>query len=160
MINCKYQLDCWEEECSKCDGTKECKEPTNMKTEFFMPMRPPTTTHQEKQVAVVNGKPQFYEPAELKAARVKLMAYLSKHVPSKKYTGGVRLVTKWCFPNGKHPPGTYKTTKPDTDNLQKLLKDVMTDLNYWTDDSLVASEIVEKFYSKIPGIYISIEELV
>lgn len=30
--------------------------------EFFMPMIPPETTHQQKKVSVVNGKPHFYEP--------------------------------------------------------------------------------------------------
>ena len=128
--------------------------------EFFMPMaKVPTTTHQQKAVTVVNGKPVFYEPAELKAARAKLMAHLGKHVPDAKYTGAVRLVTTWCFPKGKQPDGAYKITKPDTDNLQKLLKDVMTDLGYWKDDALVASEITEKFWAEIPGIYIRIEEL-
>lgn len=131
-----------------------------MITEFFMPMIPPTKTHQEKQVQVVNGKPIFYEPAELKAVRLKLQAHLAKHVPAKKYTKGVRLVTKWLYPiKGKHKDGEYKTTKPDTDNMVKMLKDVMTDLGFWTDDSLVASEIIEKFWAEIPGIYISIEEL-
>jgi Holliday junction resolvase RusA-like endonuclease len=129
-----------------------------MKTEFFLPIIPPTRTHQEKQV---NWKTKtFYEPAELKAARAKLQAYLGQHVPEKKYTSAVRLITKWCFPlTGKHQDGEYKTTRPDTDNLQKLLKDVMTDLGYWTDDALVASEIIEKFWAKIPGIYICIEEV-
>jgi Holliday junction resolvase RusA-like endonuclease len=69
-------------------------------------------------------------------------------------------MTKWLFPiTGKHQNGEYKTTRPDTDNLQKMLKDVMTHLGYWTDDALVASEIIEKFYSDIPGIYIAIENL-
>lgn len=131
-----------------------------MEISFFMAMIPPTTTHQQKQVKVVNGKPIFYEPAEVKEARAKLHAHLAQHVPEEKYTGAVRLVTKWCFPiTGKHQDGEYKTTKPDTDNLQKMLKDVMTDLGFWTDDCLVASEIVEKFWAEIPGIYISIESL-
>lgn len=131
-----------------------------MITEFFMPMLPPTKTHQMKKVRVVNGKPIFYEPAELKAVRVKLQGHLSKHVPEEKYTGAVRLITKWCFPiTGDRNDGQYKTTKPDTDNLQKMLKDVMTDLGYWTDDALVASEVTEKFWAKVPGIYICIEEL-
>ena len=131
-----------------------------MRTEFFMPMIPPTKTHQQKQVRVVKGKPVFYEPDELKAVRSKLMAHLGQHVPAKKYTTAVRLVTKWCFPiTGKHQDGEYKTTKPDTDNLQKMIKDCMTDVGFWTDDALVASEIIEKFYSKIPGIFICIEEL-
>lgn len=131
-----------------------------MKTEFFMPMIPSTKTHQEKKAKCVKGKPQFYEPDELKAVRSKLTAHFAPHKPEKKYTGPVRLLVKWCFPiSGKHQDGEYKTTKPDTDNLQKMLKDVMTDLGYWTDDALVASEIIEKFWAKLPGIYVKIESL-
>lgn len=131
-----------------------------MRTEFFVAMIPPTTTHQEKQVRVVSGKPVFYEPTDLKAARVKLMAYLAKHVPDEKYTTAIRVIVKWCFPiTGKHKDGDYKHTKPDSHNLNKLLFDVMTDLGYWTDDALVASEIIEKFWASKPGIYIGIEKL-
>lgn len=108
---------------------------------------------------VVNGKPVFYEPAELKAARVKLRDHLAQYVPKEKYMGPVRLIVKWLFPKGSHKDGEYKASKPDTDNLQKMLKDVMTNLKYWQDDALVASEVVEKFWSDIPGIYIYIESL-
>jgi Holliday junction resolvase RusA-like endonuclease len=130
-------------------------------TEFFMLMKKvPTVTHQMKKVHVVNGKPIFYETEELKAARSKLMAQLGQYVPKKKYTKSVRLMVKWCFPiTGKHTDGEYKYTKPDTDNLQKLLKDCMTACGYWTDDALVVSEITEKFWAKIPGIYIKIEAI-
>lgn len=128
-------------------------------TEFFMAMEPPTKTYQEKQVHVVNGKPHFYEPQELKAVRQKLTAHLGQHVPQEPYYCGVRLITKWCFPRGQHKDGSYRTTKPDTDNLQKLLKDCMTQCGYWEDDAQVASEIVEKFWAEVPGIYIRIEEL-
>jgi Holliday junction resolvase RusA-like endonuclease len=126
-----------------------------------MPMKKvPTVTHQQKQVHVVNGKPIFYEPEELKAARSKLMAYLGQHVPNEKYSGPVRLITKWCFPvTGKHQNGEYKYTKPDTDNLQKLLKDCMTNCGFWNDDALVVSEIIEKFWADVPGIYIKIEAI-
>ena len=131
-----------------------------MQLEFFVPMIPPTTTHQEKAVRVVKGKPVFYEPAELKAARAKLEAQLARHRPETPLAGPVRLMVKWCFPvAGNHVGGEYKTTKPDTDNLQKLLKDVMTGLGYWNDDALVASEIVEKFYAELPGLYVYAEEL-
>lgn len=80
-----------------------------MEFEFFMAMVPPTVTHQEKQVRVAGGKPVFYEPPELKAARQKLVAYLGQHVPDEPYHCGVRLITKWCFPRGKHLDGTYCT---------------------------------------------------
>ena len=117
-----------------------------METEFFLAMIPPTVTHQEHKVAVVKGRPIFYDPPELK--------------PEEPYRKGVRLMTKWCFPDdGSHGNGSYRTTKPDTDNLQKLLKDCMTRVGFWEDDALVASEIVEKFWSQVPGIYIRIEEL-
>lgn len=129
-------------------------------TEFFMPMIPPAVTHQEHKVAVVKGKPVFYEPPELKDARNKLMANLLRHKPEKPYSSAVRLVVKWCFPKkGGHGDGEYKATKPDTDNLQKLLKDCMTNAGFWSDDAVVASEITEKFYADKTGIYILIQEL-
>ena len=128
--------------------------------EFFMVMKPPTVTHQEKQVHVVNGKPVLYESTELRTARQKLLAHLAKHIPEEPYRDGVRLMVKWCFSRGKaHANGEYRITKPDTDNLQKLLKDCMTTCKFWNDDAQVASEIVEKFWADIPGIYIRIEEL-
>lgn len=130
-----------------------------MNLQFFLPMIPPTVTHQEKQVTVVNGKPRFYEPRELKTARVKLRDALAPYKPEKPMTVGVGLVVKWYFPRGRHPDGSYRITKPDTDNLQKLLKDVMTDLGFWKDDALVASEIVEKFWAERPGIFIYVETL-
>lgn len=127
--------------------------------EFFMAMNPPTVTHQEKQVHVVKGKPVFYEPPELKRARQKLVGHLAKYKPEREFTGAVELVAKWCFPRGGHKDGEYRTTKPDTDNLQKLLKDCMTAVGFWKDDALVCREIVEKFWAEVPGIYIRVTEL-
>ena len=123
-------------------------------------MIPPTMTHQEKQVRVVNGKPIFYEPEELKAVREKLRAHLGQHVPDERFTGPVRLTTWWCFPiKGNHRNGEYKTSKPDTDNLVKMLKDVMTDVGFWKDDAQVASEVIEKYWAERPGIYVKVESL-
>ena len=128
--------------------------------EFFMPMVPPTVTAQEHKVMIRNGRPVFYDPPELKVARQKLMGVLAQHKPDERCSGPVRLIVKWLFPVvGSHEDGDWKTTKPDTDNLQKLLKDCMTDCGFWEDDALVVSELVEKFWSNIPGIWIRIEEL-
>ena len=128
--------------------------------EFFLPMIPPTATHQEKQVKVVRGRPVFYEPPAVKDARAKLRAYLAKHRPEEPFSGPVRLMVKWCFPRGRHGDGEWRATRPDTDNLQKLLKDCMTAEGFWADDAQVASEICEKFWAEIPGIYIAAEELI
>lgn len=130
-----------------------------MVTEFFMAMEPPTSTAQEHKVTVIKGKPVFYDPSEVRAAKQKLIGHLAKHKPQKRYESGIRLIVKWCFPRGKHDDGEYRITKPDTDNLQKMLKDCMTMCGYWKDDALVASEITEKFWAELPGIYVRIENL-
>ena len=131
-----------------------------MVLQFFLPMLPPTTTHQEKKTRVVNGKQVHYEPPELKAARAKLTAHLAPYAPKEPLRPPVRLIVKWCFPcRGKHQDGEYRVSRPDTDNLEKLLKDVMTGLGYWQDDAHVASEIVEKFWSNLPGLFLRAEEL-
>lgn len=131
------------------------------RVEFFIPMtKIPTQTHQEKQVHIINGKPQFYEPAELKVVRSKLTAHLAKHVPEKKYTGAIQVIVKWLFPiTGKHQDGEYKVTKPDLDNASKLLLDCCTKLRFWNDDAQISSLVSEKFWADTPGIYIAIENL-
>ena len=130
-----------------------------MVIEFFMPMLPPTITYQQHKVKTVNGKPVFYDPPELKDARQKLTANLIPNIPEQPFTTAVRLTTKWLFLKGQHKNGEWKTTKPDTDNMIKLLKDCMTVCRFWKDDALVVSEITEKFWADIPGIYVRIEEL-
>ena len=131
-----------------------------MKIEFFIPMIPPTVTHQEQKLSVRGGKPFVYEDAELKRTRVKLRDHLAGHRPQRPLTGAVMLVVKWCFPAGdRHLNGQYRETKPDTDNLQKLLKDVMTGLHFWKDDAQVACEVVEKFWADTPGLYVAMREI-
>lgn len=130
-----------------------------MLIQFFMPMVPPTVTAQEHKIAVRNGKPIVYDTPEIKSAKSMLTAYLAEHKPEQPFECGVRLIVKWCFPRGEHKDGEYRITKPDTDNLQKALKDCMTKCSFWNDDALVCSEIIEKFWAEIPGIWIRIEEV-
>lgn len=132
-----------------------------MNTQFFIPMIPPTVTQQEHRVGInKSGKPYFYDSDEIKIAKVKFRDHFAAYAPEKQYTGAIRLMVKWLFPiTGNHHDGEYKTSKPDTDNLQKILKDMLTALHFWKDDALVVSEIVEKFYAEKPGIFICIQEL-
>ena len=129
--------------------------------EFFIAIDPPTSTAQMKQVRVVKGKPVFYDPPAVKAARNMLSAHLAIHKPEKPMTGPVSLRVLWLFPKGKsHKNGEWRITKPDTDNLQKLLKDCMTRCGFWKDDAQVVSEAVEKRWADDPcGLYIEVNEL-
>ncbi len=126
-----------------------------------MPMIPPEATHQEKKVRFVKGKlPVFYEPPRVRDARGKLTANLAKHAPTEPLTGPVGCLVKWLFPiTNKQINGQWRDRKPDTHYLNKLLFDVMTSLGYWTDDAQVVSEIIQKFWSLTPGIYIELREL-
>lgn len=133
-----------------------------MESKFFLLMQPPTVTAQQHR-AIGRGKGKktaCFDTPELKDAKQKFLAYLMQHKPEKPMEGPVRLTTKWCFPmtsTSKH--GQYKATRPDTDNLIKLFKDCMTKTGFWHDDAQVASEITEKFYSDVPGIYVQVMEL-
>ncbi len=128
---------------------------------FFIATKPPTATAQEKKVAVVKGRPIFYDPPAVKAAKKVLTSHLVLHRPDEPLTGALTLRTMWLFPRGKsHKNGEWRITKPDTDNLQKLLKDCMTKTGFWHDDAQVVREVVEKKWSDEPcGIDIEIIEL-
>lgn len=128
---------------------------------FFISCEPPTVTHQEQRIGKrKDGSVYMYEAAELKRVRTELEGMLYKRRPEAPYTCAVRLIVKYGFKaTAKHPANTWKTTKPDTDNMNKLLKDVMTKCGFWTDDALVVSEVIEKYYTDLPGIFIQIDEM-
>ena len=53
----------------------------------------------------------------------------------------------------------YKTTKPDVDNMAKLLIDVMTECGYWHDDGQVSQLLLTKYWCQnenICGIHIKV----
>ena len=127
---------------------------------FELRMEPPTTTAQMHKVGIRNGKPYFYDPPAVKEAKQKLMAYLAEHRPDAPLDGPLYLGVTWMYTaRGKHKHGEYRISKPDTDNLQKLLKDCMTELGFWQDDAQVAAEAVQKIWVRNkPGICITLEE--
>lgn len=127
------------------------------KYDFCLRIDPPRTTAQQKKVTTVGGKVRFYEPKDLAKARVALLEELSKHRPSYPIDGLVYLKVSWNFKTtNKKLEGKFKVTRPDTDNLQKLLKDCMTSVGFWIDDAQVALEYVDKRWAKVGGIYIQV----
>ena len=128
---------------------------------IFLLMNPPTVTAQENQVTVVKNKPVFYKPEKLKEAKKEIIKHLMPFRPAKPYEGPIELHVVWLFPKGKrHKHNEWRITKPDTDNLEKLLKDCMTQVGFWNDDAQVVKEVVEKRWSDEPtGISIQIDTL-
>jgi len=128
---------------------------------IFLLLDPPTITAQENKVALVNHKPIFYKPEKLKQARRILITHLKPFKPEKPMEGPLELNVIWRFPKGKkHRHYEWRVTKPDTDNLEKMLKDCMTEVGFWIDDAQVVVEHVEKLWSDDPtGISIEIKLL-
>jgi crossover junction endodeoxyribonuclease RusA len=128
---------------------------------IFLLLDPPTVTAQMNKVAIVNNKPVFYKSEKLRQARKTLIAHLKPFKPKTPLVGPIELKVIWQFPRGKrHKHYEWRVTKPDTDNLQKMLKDCMTEVGFWNDDAQVVVEHVEKLWSDEPtGIAIEIEVL-
>lgn len=124
---------------------------------FDLKIIPPTVTAQEHKVAVVHGKPVFYDSPKLKDARKLFEALLQNHAPERPLEGALVLTVEWRFLSKSHKEDEWRTTRPDTDNLQKLLKDCMTRTGFWKDDAQVCKEIVSKRWSRAnPGITITV----
>lgn len=130
------------------------------KIEFFVPMdKLPTVTAQQKGCKVIGDKPKFYTKQNVRAVEKFYKFILLGHKPERPMAGAITLMIGYQFPARKpHKDGQPKTTRPDTDNLIKLVKDVMTDVGFWYDDSQVFLETYSKIYSKTPGLYFCIKE--
>lgn len=128
---------------------------------MFLLMNPPTVTAQESKVAIVRNKPIIYKPEKIKQAKKEIIKHLMPFKPKEPLQGPVELKVVWLFPRGKrHKHFEWRTTRPDTDNLEKLLKDCMTEVGFWKDDALVVSETVYKIWSDEPtGISIELKAL-
>ena len=128
--------------------------------DFYLDINPPTVTAQEHKVRVVNGKPMFYDTMRLKMARITFESLLQRHAPETPLEGPLYLAVEWRFATKTHRDGAYRVTRPDTDNLQKLLKDCMTATGFWKDDAQVCREEVTKRWSRErPGIHIRVVSL-
>ena len=135
-----------------------------MRLDFFLPGEPPTATAQEKgeRIAHKNGRAFIHHYTKTKLLRIReqFMWDLSGHRPAQVPKGPVRLWTIWTWtPIGKHKVGTFRDTKPDTDNIVKEFKDCMAKSGYFENDSRVVDERVIKRWGSKPGIRVILETI-
>lgn len=112
-----------------------------------------------------------YQPDSVEADTFDILSQIVNQLPHGHipWTGGVMVQIQYLF----SPPKTftktkmlelqsgaklYKTTKPDLDNLEKMLFDAMQTRIY-INDSQICSRFSEKIYSLIPGIKVSLKHL-
>ena len=137
----------------------------NSDIKLFMRLEPdiPKLTHQNGiKTRVVNGHAQVYKTPALRDLEAKYISFLKPFAPPEPWTCPISLTTLWSFRKPKGAKGLFKTTKPDTDNLIKTLKDCMTRCGFWKDDALVCREVISKIWhdpDEKHGVLISITDL-
>ncbi len=100
-----------------------------------------------------------------KQAQNELMWLFNSHKPPQPISEPISLEVKWVYPFRKTEPkknrieGLPCVTRPDCDNLCKMLLDVMTRLGFWVDDSIIYDLHFIKFYSDNPRIEIEIKKI-
>lgn len=134
--------------------------------EFFAPCNPPTVTNQQHRFAQTkDGRIYSYRTQRQKEAVALLKSVLAPYVPPAPLEGALSVKVSIRYPFRISEPERRKklgllpkTTRPDADNLQKELQDVMTQLGFWRDDAQIFDLHVSKYWAENPGIKISITE--
>ena len=120
----------------------------------------PRTTSQQKGVNFETKR--VYTKDEVLRVRAMFRDALAPHKPAEPMKGAVQVLTKWCYPTATAKKwGSWKSTKPDVGNAVKLFHDVMEDLDFFANDSQIASEINQKFWTEPgkSGIFVAFETL-
>lgn len=125
--------------------------------QIFLQMIPPTTTAQQKKI---NTKTKnIYANINVVDAKNKYRAHLAKYVPKEPLVGALSLLVVWGFPAGKHKNGEPCTNKPDLDNANKMLQDVMQELGFFKDDKNIVQLNLSKIWTWHPGVMIELKKV-
>lgn len=133
---------------------------------FRLDIIPPTATSQTKRLVMIGGKPRFFPKKAHADAEKSLLALCKPHAPATAYQGPILLEVDFTFPWRKTESKRRREWKrlwndkrPDADNLVKLVGDILTKLEFYTDDGQVADLRVKKFWGDSPGIEINISPI-
>ena len=113
---------------------------------------------------------RVYDAGTAEGWKAEIALAARPHLPAKPIYGPIGLTVAFRFSRPRSHYGTGKnaarlkasaprhhTSKPDLDNLIKAVKDCLTTIGMWRDDSQVIHEISSKEYAVPPGVSISIE---
>lgn len=97
-----------------------------------------------------NGRTRtYFKSQRLQQTEGFYLNELRSYAPTSPITGAVSLSIDFdYFTPTKKRRGKWKTTRPDCDNLVKILIDCMTKLGFWLDDAQVARLRVSKRYAE------------
>lgn len=136
---------------------------------FDVNIEPTTATHQSSLRVLKTRGGRFFVG---KQANSKIKRWLemfksgiAPYKPSEPIAGPlhVKLVFEFSFlkstPKYKLKGRFYKTTRPDLDNMEKVILDTLVKEGFIVDDSFVVNKHSEKYHSDSPKISILIRKL-
>lgn len=111
-----------------------------MKIEIKGKFTIPSSTAQQRKIS---GKATH--PTEgLRYARAAWQAFVEPYAPVRPIPKGKAVVLDvylYYHTKNENMEGKFKVTRPDGDNLLKVIKDAMTKAGFWEDDSQVQEKI-------------------
>lgn len=102
-----------------------------------------------------------YDPEENLTESGRLLAQALASRPPQPLAGPLVVVVRSTIPRPKKPVHALPTTKPDIDNIIKLLFDALTGV-YWLDDKQIVATLPIKVYgdeSHPPGLEVWVTEV-
>lgn len=135
-----------------------------IKEEMFLRFdKIPTATAQTKRIAVVRGRVMTYKTDKVKEAEADFHRLFTERRIHPTIEAPIKLTIRWLFPTEtKKRWNLFKVSRPDLDNMSKIIMDAMVKTGYFKDDSYVARLVLEKRWTApgTSGIYICYEEIV
>ena len=145
---------------------------------FFVAGDPKAQPRQRHRVIQKSGRAfaANYTPGDAPVRTWKDLVALEaeKHLPVSPLTGPLRVSINFLFqrPKSHYRTGRYSqdlkdsapmfhVSKPDRDNAEKAILDILTQIGFWRDDSQIVAGEVCKYYSPRgrSGALVTIEEL-
>lgn len=114
---------------------------------------------------VRGGRAMHYTPDKTDQAERDFIALADQHAPASPLEGPVGLILEFEFPippswsKRRKADAHHHVSRPDLDNLVKLVTDAMTRSGrWWRDDSQVARVVATKVYGLAPQIRVWLQE--
>lgn len=135
--------------------------------EFFVSCVPPKTTAQQVGIFKRGDGTMFIaKKGKAEQAKQTLIAVFTPYKPQRALSGPVRLSITLEWPwraseskRTRQSGRIWHTSRPDADNLAKMIQDCLAKLCFIENDAVVSELTVRKFWGDRPGITIQLAEL-